>query len=180
MKISQDKLDDILFDLNNQEKTERIIETYDLFMPDLEYLSELREGAIKYLNKKTKGVMQISSIDSDSLTSYVDKLNTKRYRRAKFGASIFGVLYGFGLTAAYISLGATVPETIEKQVLFVCLPGFSTYIGGMAFYEPPEFLELEVTEEDWSKEDGKSRSMDQTGLVSKELPSIDDLFDLDL
>lgn len=180
MKISQDKLDDVLFDLNNQEKTERIIETYDLSMPDLEYLSELRDGAIKYLNKKTKGVMQISSIDSDSLVSYVDKMNVKRNRRARIGASIFGVMYGVGLTAGYIAMGATVPETIEKQALFACLPGFSTYIGGVAFYELPEFLELEVTEEDWSKDVGKSRSMDHTRLVSKELPSVEDLLDFDL
>jgi hypothetical protein len=180
MKISQDKLDDILFDLNNKEKTERIIETYDLSLSELDYLSELRDRALNYLNKKTKGIMQISNIDSDSLTSYVDKLNTKRYRRTRIGQSLFGVLYGFGLSAAYISFGATIPETIEQQVLFVCLPGFSTYIGAMAFYEKPEFLELEVTEEDWSKEVGKSQSIDQTSLVSKELPSIEDLLDLDL
>ncbi len=179
MKISQDKLDDILFDLNNQEKTERIIETYDLSLSDLDYLSELRDGALKYLNKKTRGVMQINNIDSDSLTSYVDKLNTKKYRRARIGSSLFGVLYGVGLTAAYVSLGLTVPETIERQALFACLPGVSTYIGAMAFYEPPEFLELEVTEEDWSKDVGKSRDIDQTELLDN-LPSIDELFDLDL
>jgi hypothetical protein len=179
MKISQGKLDDILFDLNNKEKTERIIETYDLSLSDLDYLSELRDGALKYLNKKTKGVMQINNIDSDSLTSYVDKLNTKRHRRARIVSSLFGVVYSVGLTAAYVSLGATVPETIEKQALFVALPAFNTYIGAMAFYEPPELLDLEVTEEDWSKEIGKSRDIDQTELLDN-LPSIDDLFDLDL
>ena len=179
MKISQDKLDDILFDLNNKEKTERITETYDLSLSDLDYLSELREGALNYLNKKTKGIMQISNIDSDSLTAYVDKLNTKRYRRARIGSSLFGVLYGFGLSAVYISFGATIPETIEQQALFVCLPGFGTYIGALAFYEKPEYLELEVTEEDWNKEVGKSRDIDQTDLLDN-LPSIDELLDLDL